>query len=455
MRIDAANTAVRPVYPSAPAGYQTAYTAAAAPAQPSAYSLDQFVPSGYAAGSNVVYGQAKNMNLRILDKTLGLRSTYIESALIDKTNHNPMDIEEIDFNLHVQSAEVGVSDVDLTLTIEQLLRKGATAKGKDSPVKDLRVVFDPNNQIRVEGKVKALGMNLPFTVSGQVNVDTAGQIRYDLGKAKVAGLGVNGIMKTFGLSLEKLLKLNNPNDGYYTEGNSVYVNLGNVVTQQAGAPGLHATVRGVRTTASGQLQLLVGDTAADAQRAIDQRNQQEPAYVRGGGGHAYIDGFFLKEGQISIYDRTPGSPLNLNATGGTERAIKLHQGMVGVAEPRFQELIQDEIGSTDAVANLKTDLQPGFAKVSAKLFGIAPVSMHMTFKPTDDGRLMFEANKARVFGFIPVPDSFVGGQLQKLIKSGTPYGKGVALGQMSGMDLGNIKQVVHQDGYVVIESGRN
>ncbi len=451
----AANTAVRPVYPSSPAGTPTTYAAPTAPAQASAYSIDQFVPAGYAQGSNVVYGQAKDMNLRILGKTLGLRSTYIESALIDKTPNNPLDIENVDFNLHVKSAEVGVTDVDATLTIEKMLREGAEAKGKQSPVKDLRVVFDPNNQVRVEGKVKALGMNLPFQVTGQVNVDTAGQIRYDLGKAKVAGIGVNGLMKTFGMNLDKLLKLRNPNDGYYTEGNSVYVNLGQVVGQQNGAPEMHANVRGIRTTASGQLQLLIGDTAADAQRAIDQRNNNDLAYVKGGGGHAYIDGFFLKEGQISIYDRTPDSPLNLNATGGKERAIKLHQGMVGVAEPRFQELIQDEIGSTDAVSNLKTDLQPGFAKVSAKLFGFANVSMHMTFKPTDDGRLMFEANKARAFGFIPVPDSFVGGQLQKLIKTGTPYGKGVALGEMNGMDLGKIKQVVHQDGYVVIESSRN
>lgn len=460
MRIDA-NTAVRPVAaPQSPtlSAYQpyAAYTSTYA-AAPSAYAADSYVPSGYvsdAQNKNVVYGETKNMGIRILDKTLNIRIPYAETALVDKTPYNPMDIEEIDFDLRVKSAQVGVSDVDVTLTIEQILREGAAAKGKQSPVKDLRVVFDPNNQVRVEGKVKALGMNLPFQVSGNVNVDTAGQIRYDLGKAKVAGIGVNGIMNTFGLSLDKLLKLRNPADGYYTEGNSVYVNLGRTIGQMDGAPQIEGTLRGVRTTPSGQLQVLMGDTQADAQRALDRSAEVGPAYVKGAGGHAYIDGFFLKEGQVSIYDRTPSTPLNLNAVGGMERNIKLDGGMVAVTEPRFKELIAEEIGDTDALQGLKTDLEPGFAKVSGSLFGFVPVSMHMTFAPTSDGRLYFEADKAKAFGFVPVPKGFVGNQLQKLIKTGEPYGEnGVAI-KMGGMDLGNIKQVVHQDGYIVLESGK-
>lgn len=453
------------VRPTAPAALQaqSAYQPYAAYQQPStavssaAFGTDSYVPNGYVVdeqNKNVVYGQTKNMGLRILDRTLNLRIPYAETALIDKTTYNPMDIEEIDFDMQVKAAQVGVSDVDVTLTIEKLLNQSAAESGKKPPVQDLRVVFDPNNQIRVEGKVKALGMNIPFSVTGQVNVDTAGQIRYDLGKAKVAGIGVNGIMNTFGLSLDKLLKLRNPNDGYYTEGNSVYLNLGQVIGQQNGAPALDARVRGIRTTPSGQLQVLMGDTPADAQRALDQSNQAGPAYVKGAGGHAYIDGFFLKDGELSIYDRTPDTPLNLNAKGGMERNIKLDRGTVAVTEPRFQELIQDEIGDTDAIAGLKTDLENGYAKVSGTLFGVVPVSMHMTFAPTNDGRLYFEASKAKVLGFVPVPKNFVGGQLQKLIKTGEPYGEnGVAL-KMAGMDLGYVSNVYHQDNYIILQSGK-
>lgn len=459
MRTEAAPV-IRAVPPFKPAyqPYGTDYTYnAAATVSPPAYSQDAFVPTGYVSGDlykNVVYGEAKNMGLRFLDKNLNLRGSYLEAAMIDKTLENPMDIEEIDFNLKVKAAQVGVSDVDASITVEHILDKQAAATGKASPVKDLRVVFDPNNQIRVEGKVKALGMTLPFQAKGTVNVDTAGQIRYDFGNAKVAGMPVNGLMKTFGLSLDKLLKMHNPNDGYYTEGNSLYLNIGQAVSQIDGAPGLDARVRGVRTTPSGQLQFLIGDTPQDAQRAVARSNEAGPAYLKGEGGHAYIDGFFLKNGKLSIYDRTPDSPLNLNAKGGLERNIQLHSGQVGVTESRFAEVIQDEIGDSKDLTNVNTELKGNFAQVSGKLWGAIPLSINMTFSATGDGRLMFTPSGAKALGFVPLPSGLVGSKLQGLVKGGTPIGNGVALGKIDGIDLGFVSRVVHEDGYIIVDSGK-
>lgn len=421
----------------------------------SAYGRDQFVRStGYVsqpAGQNILYGEGKNIGLRLIDKSLGLKSSYIEAAFIDKTPHNPMDIEEVDFNLHVKAGEVAVTDVDATLTIETILRRKQTDPSKPLPVQDLRVAFNYNNRIDVEGKVKALGMSLPFKVSGTVAADTAGQIRYDLGKAKVAGIPVNGLMKTFGLSLEKLLKLNNPADGYYAQGNSLMVDIGRTVSQMDGAPGLQAQVRGVRTHL-GQLQILVGDTPEDAQRALEQKQTPGPNYIKAQGDHAYIDGFFLKDGQISIYDRTPGSPLNINYKG-EERSIVLHNGYVGITAARFQELIQEEMGNSDDLSNVKTSLQANNAKVSGKLMGFIPLSLNMEFKPTDDGRLMFEPSGAKAFGFVPLPNGLLRSKLQTVVKGGEPYGKGVALGQISGIDLGKVKAVDHQKDYIVLTTG--
>lgn len=423
---------------------------------PSAYGRDSYVASGYVANTyeqNIVYGQGKNIGIRIIDKALGLKSGYIEAAFIDKTPQNPVDIENIDFNLHVQAGEVGVSDVDATLTVETILRRNELRTGKKSPVSDLRVAFDPDNQVRVEGKFKALGFKIPFSVSGQINVDTAGQLHYDLGKAKVAGIGVNGVMNTFGLTLEKVLKLNNPLDGYYAHGNTLVVDLGRTVSSMDNALGLHASVRGVRTKV-GQLQLLVGDRPNDAQRALTERKTQEPAYIKAEGGHAYIDGFFVKDGQLAIYDRTPDSPLNINYQG-PERAIVLHKGHVGVTEQRFTQLLQEELGNSDALTNLNVDLGARHGKVSGKLFGAIPLSLNMTLGATDDGRLMFTPSRTKAFGFIPVPGGLVRGQLQKVINGGEAYGKGIALGNMNGIDLGHVTQVSHQPGYLVISSGQN
>lgn len=438
-----ATSAVRPASPSAPPR--------------SAYGQDTYVASGYVANTyeqNIIYGQGKNIGLRIIDKALGLKSSYIEAAFIDKTPQTAMDIEAVDFNLHVRAGEVAVSDVDATLTVETILRRRELRTGKKAPISDLRVAFDPDNQVRVEGKFKALGFKIPFSVSGQINVDTAGQIRYDLGKAKVAGVGVNGLMNTFGLTVDKLLKLNNPLDGYYTHGNTLVVDIGRTVSQMDNALGLHASIRGVRTQV-GQLQLLVGDRPQDAQRVLAEKQIQEPAYVKAEGGHAYIDGFFVKEGRLAIYDRTPESPLNINAKGPEpERAIVLHQGHVGVTEQRFTQLLQEELGDSDTLTNLNVRLGDTQGKVSGKLFGFVPLSVNMTLGATEDGRLMFTPSRTKAFGFIPVPGGLVRGQLQKAINGGETYGKGIALGQMNGIDLGHVNQVSHQPGYLVISSGR-
>ncbi len=455
MNIQAASASVSNVT-AAYASAVARQTNTVAPSAASPYSPDRFVPSGYVPnpqGQNILYGQGKNVGIRLIDKSLGLKSSYIESAFIDKTPQDAMHIEEVDFNLHVKAAEVSVSDVDATLTVETILRRKQMASGKASPINDLRISFDPNNQIKATGKVKVMGFNVPFQVNGTIAADTAGQIRYDLGKAKVAGVGVNGLMKVFGMNLEKLLKLNNPAEGYYAKGNSLLVNLGQTISQLDGAPGIHAEVRGV-TTHLGKLQILVGDTPEDAQRVIAQKNLKEPNYLRAQGDHAYVDGFFLKNGQVSIYDATPGSPLNINYKGPGERNIQLHSGHVGVAGARFQELISDEIGESDILQDIGTNLKDGYAKVSTKLFGFIPLAINMKFQPTADGRLMFEAQKTTALGFIPIPKGLVRSKLQKAIKGGEPYGNGVALGQLNGIDLGKIKAVDHQQGYLVITTGQ-
>ena len=445
--------------PVSQAAYQTVAQPVSTSATPQAYQRDQFVPTGYAGPSSdsLTYGQAKNIGIRVLGRQLKLESSYIEAAFEDKTPHNPIDIEEADFNLHVKAGEFSVTDVSATLTVDEILRRQERKSGKKLPVSDLRVAFDPNNKIRVEGKFKALGFNLPFAVSGDIAVDTVGNLRYTLGEAKVAGLRVDGVMNAVGLSVDKLLKFNSPmQDGFYTEGNTMVVNLNHTLSTIDGSPGLNAHIRGVRTHL-GKLELLAGETPEDAQRVIQEKNTAGLSYLKASGGHAYVDGFFVKQGAVTVYDRTPDTPLLLNRwttdqMPEPEKRIEVHQGYLGITAPRFQELILDEVGQTDDLTEIETELRKNTARVSGKLFGSIPLSLNMTFSPTGDGRLKFTPNKAKVFGFVPVPGGLVRGQLGKVIKTGEPHGKGIAI-QMGGIDLGFVSKVVHQKDYIVLVSG--
>lgn len=420
----------------------------------SALYEDQFAPSSqytqYRSTDNVVYGQGKNLGLRIIEKNLGLKAGYIEADFIDKTPETPLDIEGLDFNLYVKSGEVHVSDVDATLTIQEILARKTTKVGKKNPIKDLRVVFDPNNQIRVEGKYKALGfLNVPFQVKGNVSVRSTGEIQYALGDTKVAGIKVNGMMKTFGMSLDSLLKLKDRSQGFYTEGNHLVVDLEKTITG-LDAIGLHARVRGVRTHL-GNLSLLVGDTPEDAQRAWTETHKQEPAYIKATAGHAYIDGFFAKNATVNIYDQTPDSPLGINTP--FERSIMFKKGQVAITEPRFEEIIKEEIGAGGDLSKVSTTLNKDAARLKGTMFGFVPLKLDLAFSATPTGKLMLTANKPKVFGFVPLPSGFVQKKLQGMIKNGSPYGDGVALDGMKGIDLGHVNRVTHQDDFIIIESG--
>ena len=454
-------TAPPPVSVSAPAARPpAAVRAVGAPPTRTPYATDTYVSSGYVPQTpedNVIYGEGKNVGLRILGRNLGLKSSYIEAAFIDKTPQDALHIEEIDFNLHVQAGEVAVSDVDATLTAEHILNRRAHRTGKSLPVSDLRVAFAPDNKVEVEGKYKVLGMKLPFAVTGKLDATTGGAVKYTLGKASVAGISVNGLMKVFGMDLEKLLQLNNPADGVVTQGNSLFVEVGTLIGQQQGAPELHARVRGVRTHV-GQLQILVGERPEDAQRVIDKKQQAGPSYVHAEGGHAYVQGFFAKDSQVSIYDRTPGTPLGIN-TRGPERSIHLRSGYAAVGGETLEGLVAQELAGTNVFTNLSARMVEGHAKVSGSLFDTIPVSTRLTVGATEDGRLKLSPARTRVLGFVPVPGGLVRNQLSKVLKGSEIVNengnKGIAIERFNGIDLGHVQQVEHQEGYVVLTSGQD
>jgi hypothetical protein len=137
---------------------------------------------------------------------------------------------------------------------------------------------------------------------------------------------------------------------------------------------------------------------------------------------------------------------------GKERSIQVKSGFIGISDARFEELIKDEIGETDDFTNIDTNLKNDGAHLKGKLFGAVPVSMNLKFGRTDEGQLMFTPHSPKAIGFIPLPLGLVREKVQKLVKTGTPYGDGVAIKGMSGIDLGYISQLVHQNGYIVMEA---
>lgn len=421
--------------------------ASPAPAQSSgngfqALGLDQYTAAPAAnPGENRTSIDAYNVSYRVFD-ALKIKVPYAQLDLIDRTPEDAMYLEGLDFNVHLKQAQVAVNDVDVSLTIGALLDK----QKLPVKVKDVRVVFDPNNQVRVEAKVSKFGITLPVTAAATVGATPQGEVKAELGKVTVAGMGVNGLLKTFGVNLEKTLKLNDPSKGYWAVGNTVYIAPNRILAQ----PGIYGQVQNISTHV-GDLVITAGDTPQAAAQANTIAHQQNLNAIVVSGGHFYYDGYFVKDGKVRLEDKTPNTPLEMEKDG--ESIMNLRKGFVGVTESRFQGMIEGKLGSGGSLKNPQTSLEATTSTLKGNMWGFVPLKLDLRFDKTDKGQLMFTPEHAKAFGFVPLPDSLIRGQVQKMVDGGIPYGNGVALPSLGDTELGTLKQVVHQKDYLILEAG--
>ena len=152
-------------------------------------------------------------------------------------------------------------------------------------------------------------------------------------------------------------------------------------------------------------------------------------------------------------DKTPDTPLEMEKTG--ETILNLQKGFVGVSDPKFADIIQGKLGSGSSLKNATTQLNANAAELKGNMWGAIPLKLDLAFDKTDEGKLMFTPKNAKALGFIPLPDSLIRKQVQNMVDGGVPYGNGVALDNLGDTHLGNLKQVQHQRGYLVLEAGDN
>lgn len=417
----------------------------AASAAPNAMAFQATTATDYYQDTyqqNQTFIEANNVTYRLLEGHLKVKIPYAQVQLTDRTPEDAMHLEGLDFNMNMQAGQVSVSDVDVSITLGRLLDQ------QKAPVKNLRVTFDPNNEINVSGKLSKFGLAVPFKVQGKISATAQGEVKYALGRVSVMGIPMNGIMKTFGLNLEKTLKLNDPSKGYHAVGNTVYINPNQILEQ----PGIQANLTRV-STHLGNLVATFGTTPEQAQQAVAQSQVQRINGIEIRGGHYYYDGYFIKDGVVRMEDKTPNTPLEMEKTG--ETILNLQEGFVGVSDPKFAGIIQGKLGSDSSLKNPRTRLKADAAELKGNMWGAIPLQLDLAFDKTAEGKLMFTPQNAKALGFIPLPDSLIRKQVQGMVDGGIPYGKGVALDNLGDTHIGTLKQVEHQSGYLVLEAGRN
>lgn len=132
-----------------------------------------------------------------LDDDIVLELRYLKGEFIPREKKPPIFEDPTTYNLRIRSAAIAID----TLSLSRLLNRHVLGY-KGAPIRDIHIRVD-KDEIVQQGKMGAVS----FTIRSKPSVNEDGRIRLHPTDVKVLGLSVEGLMKTFGVTLEKSLHL--------------------------------------------------------------------------------------------------------------------------------------------------------------------------------------------------------------------------------------------------------
>jgi len=147
--------------------------------------------------ASAVQVQMRHVDFHV-DSSIVLRIEFLRGELRPTSpEHSPYFDDKSSFVLSIDSARIGVTPRSLG----DLLNRYTFAY-PGSPLRRLRISVE-KGQIRQEGTMRGIS----FNILADLTLTPTGELRLHPTSVKAAGIGVGGLMKFFGLHLEKLVKL--------------------------------------------------------------------------------------------------------------------------------------------------------------------------------------------------------------------------------------------------------
>jgi len=132
-----------------------------------------------------------------LDDDIVLELRYLKGEFIPQEKKPPIFEDPTTYTLRIRSASIAID----TVSLSKLLNRHVLGY-KGAPIRDVHIQVD-KDEIVQRGKMGAVS----FTIRSRPSVNEDGRIRLHPTDVKVLGLSVEGLMKTFGVTLEKSLHL--------------------------------------------------------------------------------------------------------------------------------------------------------------------------------------------------------------------------------------------------------
>ena len=135
-----------------------------------------------------------------VDDRVVLQIEHLRGALLPTTDAPPWFDDPESFSLAIDTGKVTIAPASLSALLNDYV-----FNYKGTPLEDLEVTID-RGQLKQTGTLHKI-IDLPFTIRATLSATPDGRLRLHPTSVKVAGIGVTGLMRTFGLELEKLVKV--------------------------------------------------------------------------------------------------------------------------------------------------------------------------------------------------------------------------------------------------------
>lgn len=239
----------------------------------------------------------------------------------------------------------------------------------DAPLKEQEITLSPG-RLNLKGKLKMMGMEVPFEMEGPPKALANGKIELVPDKIKAVGLPQQGLMKLIGLEMDKLVKVRDGR-GLYIDGNAIIMDP----TKMLPPPAINGQVTRVSVgpdPRDGQMKMhLIFGNGPQAVRDERLPAPQAPNYMHIWGGTVRFVNTTSTFTNLQIVDADPSDPFDFYLN---EYGIQMVQGVIMLSPMGWTLSVQPDY--TKRHIPVRPNL-PGILLPSTDN-GFAPVGGHDT-----------------------------------------------------------------------------
>jgi hypothetical protein len=252
-----------------------------------------------------------------VDDRVTLQIEYLRGALVPTTQAPPWFDEPSTFRIAVDTGDVEISPASLSALLNRYV-----FNYKGTPLKHLEVAIEDNELVQ-RGTLHKV-VDLPFTIRTELSVTDDGRLRLHPTSVKVLGIGVKGLMHTFGLELDNLVKVQ--------QGRGVEVADNDFILSPSGLlppPRIEGKLVAARLLPDAISQTFGASTREGHGEKLRPSDPSARNYLFFRGRVLRFGKLIMDDADLQIVDADPSDPfdfsladINQQLTGGSSRTLK-------------------------------------------------------------------------------------------------------------------------------------